>query len=400
MLVVGPFADGDEVPLQPVQGVAEGPQGRLVGGAVAGRVITGGVWAGPVGEHLDEGPPEVVARPLLGPPGGGIDRQEVIAIDPQGRQAVAHALGREGRRLAPGYALEGRDGPLVVDHVHDHGGAIDRGEDQGLLEVLLGAGALADPGGGDLGVALVGRGHGPAHRLAELGGDVARQGEEAERLAGVEHRQLAALQGVGLIGVDLIGHVDEGIAPPDQHALLAIGGEAHVVGAQHQLGRRGYGLFPGALDVERGLALAVVEEHPLVKGAGQDHVLQTLAQDVGVQLRVPRADRLVVVVQHPDQAVGQVAHVGGIGVDGRTRRVSGGRQDPVAVVRLVSGAPLGDGDIQAQPRAVGRPVGRRLPGLIVALRLHGASSVFVLSILRMAAGNSFAEAAPFRRSSN
>jgi hypothetical protein len=73
------------------------------------------------------------------------------------------------RVLAAGRTLERGDGPLVVDDVHDHRRLVDGGEQQAVVEVGLGAGALADPGGGDVVLVADGRGHRPAHRLRELG---------------------------------------------------------------------------------------------------------------------------------------------------------------------------------------------------------------------------------------
>jgi hypothetical protein len=41
-------------------------------------------------------------------------REEVVAVDAQRRDAAADTALREGRRLAAGDRLEGRDRPLVV----------------------------------------------------------------------------------------------------------------------------------------------------------------------------------------------------------------------------------------------------------------------------------------------
>ena len=65
-------------------------------------------------------------------------------------------------------------------------------------------------------------------------------------------------------------------------------------------------LFAGALHVERGLALALGAVHAVVEGAHQHHVLEAAPQRVDVEARVPRAEGLVVVVEHADQRVGDV----------------------------------------------------------------------------------------------
>ena len=48
--------------------------------------------AAAVGDPLDQRRAEVGARTLGGPVRGCVHRQEVVAVDPQRRQAVAHAL--------------------------------------------------------------------------------------------------------------------------------------------------------------------------------------------------------------------------------------------------------------------------------------------------------------------
>ena len=60
-------------------------------------------------------------------------------------------------------------------------------------------------------------------------------------------------------------------------------------------------LLAGALHVEAGLALPLGAVHAVVEDAHRDHVAQHLAQRVGVELRVPRADRLMVLAEHADE---------------------------------------------------------------------------------------------------
>ena len=186
----------------------------------------------PVGEEFDQGRAEIGAGAVGGPAGGGVDGERVVAVDPQAGNAVADGAGGEGGELAAGDPGEGRDRPLVVDDVEDDRRAIDPGEGAGGVEVALGGRAVADIAGGDPAVAADRRGHRPAHRLRELGREVARDGEEAVRVGRVHDRQLAALQRVAAVRIDLAHHLDERIVAGDEQALLAVGREAHVVAVE------------------------------------------------------------------------------------------------------------------------------------------------------------------------
>ena len=309
----------------------------LVSGAVAAGVVGGRVRGTAVGEQLDHGRALVGAGAFLGPLGRGPDGEEVIAVDAQGRQAIADGLGGEGGLQPAGNALEGADGPLVVDDVEDDRRAVDGGEGQGVVEVALGRGAVADPGDGDLVVALVGAGHGPADGLGHLGAQIAADGEEAVVLRRIHDRQLAAFDRIRGVGIDLVHHGRERIAARDQKALLAIGGEAHVLARQdHPLGD-GDGLLARAFHIEAGLALAVGAMHPVVEGAGQDHGLEAATQGLGIQLRIPRTDRLAVIVQHPDQPEGVIPHLKRGGRDLGAFHHAGGVELQMAEVGGVAG---------------------------------------------------------------
>ena len=333
--------------------VAERPFLGLVGRAVAQRIVGRRVRGTAVGEELDDRRALVGAGALFGPLGRGPDGEEVVAVDAQGRKAIADGLGGEGGLKPAGDALEGRDGPLVVDDVEDHRGAVDRGEGQGVVEVAFRRGAVADPGDGDLVVALVGAGHGPADSLRHLGAEVARDGEEAEVLGRIHDRQLTAFDGVRGVRIDLVHHGRERITARDQQALLAIGGEAHVLARQdHALGD-GDGLLARAFHIEAGLALTVSAMHPVVEGAGQDHGLEAPTQGLGVQFRIPRADGLAVIGQHADQPEGMVAHVEGLRGNLGTLHHAGGVQLQMTEVRRVSGPARRLGHTQRKGLGIG-----------------------------------------------
>ena len=119
---------------------------------------------------------------------------------------------------------------------------------------------------------LIARGHRPADRLRILGAEVARDREEAVLLVRIHDRQLAALQRIALVRIDLAHHRHQRIAARDEQALLAIGREVHVLGVHRGGGGDRDRLFPGALHVEAGLALPLGAIHAVVEHADRLHV--------------------------------------------------------------------------------------------------------------------------------
>ena len=206
--LLGPRAATDQVALQPQHRIAQRPGVGLRLRPVGRGIVRGGMGADAIGHVLDQGRPEIAARPLDRPFRHGMDGEIVVAVDPQRRDAEAQAARREGARAAAGDALEGRDRPLVVDDVEHDRRLVGRGEDEGGVEVRFGGRAVADPARRDPGVALHRRRHRPADRLDVLRGEVARDREEAVLARRIHHRQLAALQRIELVRVDLVHHVE------------------------------------------------------------------------------------------------------------------------------------------------------------------------------------------------
>ncbi len=270
-----------------------------------------------IGDVLDQRRPEIAPGPLDRPFRHGVDGQIVVAVDPQRGNAEAQAARGEGARAAAGDALEGRDRPLVVDDVEHDRRLVGRGEDQRGMEVRFGGRAVADPAGGDPGVALDRRGHRPADRLDVLGREIAGDREEAVLARGVHHRQLAALQRVELVGIDLAHHLEHRIAAGDQQPGLAVGREVHVAGLERLAEGAAHRLLAHVLHVERGLALALGHLHARVEGAQRHHVAQPLEQLVVAQQAGPRPDRLAVAVEHADDLVGELADLLGRHIDRR-----------------------------------------------------------------------------------
>ena len=191
--LVVPFAERDQVRLQPLDRVAERPRLGLVGRAVAGGIVRGRMALGAIGEELDQRRAAVGARALRCPLHRGIDRERVIAVDAQPGDAIADRALGECRALGAGDPGEARDRPLVVHRREHDRRVVDRGESHRRVEVALRGRAVADPAHGDAAVALDRRGHRPADRLRELRAEIARDREEAVRLVRIHDRQLAAL---------------------------------------------------------------------------------------------------------------------------------------------------------------------------------------------------------------
>ncbi|MNN18689.1 hypothetical protein D3C81_1319060 [compost metagenome] len=243
------------------------------------------------------------------------------------------------------------------------------------MEVRFGGGAVADPGRGDLGIALDRRGHAPAHRLDELGGEVAGNGEETVFAAGVHDRQLAALERVGLVGEQLADHVLQRVVPRDQDALLAIGREAHVAVLQRHGVGGGDGFLAQALHVERHLLLPLRGGHACVEDARLEHGAQATEQLLAAQLRVPRADGAALFVEHAHQAVGQVAGFRRLDVDGRLAHDAGVGKVQVGEIGLAARPPGGFRYVQTQGCVVSHVASSRMGSRMIGVRDQERTSV-------------------------
>ena len=100
--LVVPFADRDEVRLQPLDRVAQRPGLGFVPGPVAGRIVGGRMALGAIGEEFDQRRAVVGPRALGRPFDRGIDRERVIAVDAKAGDAIADGALGEGRALGAG----------------------------------------------------------------------------------------------------------------------------------------------------------------------------------------------------------------------------------------------------------------------------------------------------------
>ncbi|MNG95734.1 hypothetical protein D3C79_547770 [compost metagenome] len=304
--------------------------------------------AGTVGDPLDQARAQTATSAFGSPARGGIDRDEVVAVDAQRGNPAAHATAGEGGGFTARDGLEGGDRPLVVDHVEDHRRAVDVGEGQRGVEVGFGGSAVTDPGRGDLGIALDRRGHGPADRLHELGRQVAADGEEACFAHRVHDRQLAAFERVALVGQQLADHLDQRHVASHQDALLAIGREAHVGAVQGQGLGAADGFLAQALHVEGHLLLALGDDHAAVEDPRLEHGTHAFAQDLWIDVLGPWAKRVAVLVQHANQAAGQVCGVGSVDIDRGFTDLTGIVQTQVGKIGLAAWPACRLGHMQTQ----------------------------------------------------
>ena len=149
-----------EVQLEAQDRVFRGPLLALGEVFVARRVVGGGVRPHAIGDGLDEGRSPAAARTLERDARRGHDGENVVAVNPEARDAEPR--GAVGDRPDGLHADGLGDRPLVVLAEEDHGSLEAGGENHGLVDVALAGGTVAEVGDGDRvdAVALA------AHRVA------------------------------------------------------------------------------------------------------------------------------------------------------------------------------------------------------------------------------------------
>ena len=220
------------------------------------------------------------------------------------------------------------------------------------MKIALGGRPFTAPYRSDPAVALAGAGHRPAHGLRILGGQIAGYREEIQFPRAVHDGQLASLELVRLVRENLVDHIDHRIATHKQNALLAIARETHVVPVQCHRGGNRCRLLARAFHVETGFSLPLLPMQPVIEGANLHHGAEHLEQRLVIQIGIPWADRLVIIVQHPDHVIDHVAHIFGSGMDIRSRLRPGLRNRQVAIINLVARPESRLRHVQAQWRQI------------------------------------------------
>ena len=348
MPLLGPLAERDQVLLEALDRIAERPLLVVVLRAVTRRIVAGRVCRAAVGHVLDQGRACATPGPLGGPLRHRVHREEIIAVDADAGHAVARAARRKRALLAARETLEGRDRPLVVDDVQDHRRLVHRGKQHRVVEIGLGARALADPAHGDVVLALDRRGHRPAHGLRELGREVARDREDPPRRPVIHDGQLPALAHVARVRQQLAHQVHE--RPPADHVepLVAVRREQHVPGTQRHRLRDRDGFLAERAHVERDLSLALRALHAIVEHPREQHVLEADLQVRRIQVRMPGPDRAVLVVEHAHELGREVADVANARVDVRARHGAGRRRLEIAEIGFLARPGVRLGRVQAR----------------------------------------------------
>src|SRR5581483_7429935 len=155
---------------------------------------------GAIGDVLAESWPATEPRPLCRPARHRVHRKKIVAIDADARDAVPGAARGECPVLTAGEALEGRDGPLIIDHVQNDGRAIYGSKRQGMVEIRFSGGPLPDPAGRNAVLAPDGSRHGPANGLRKLSGEIPRDREDVAAGPVIHDRHLPALAHVMSVG--------------------------------------------------------------------------------------------------------------------------------------------------------------------------------------------------------
>ena len=227
---------------------------------VARGVIGCRVRPHPVGDGLDVGRAAAGSSAIESDAHRGHDRDDVVAVDPDARDAEA---GRTVGDRAHGLHPDGlRDRPLVVLAEEDDRGREARGEDHGLVDVALAGRAIAEVGDGDRIDAILLRAHGPAGRVKGLRTDDDRGCRHVDR------ERVPAR--VGRAAPDL-GHVFEPHTTQVGDAVLAVAGEGEVVLAQHSRRADLRGLLAERRWPQPELALALQRGRLVVETAHHDH---------------------------------------------------------------------------------------------------------------------------------
>ena len=261
----------EDVALEPGHRVAPPGALDLLARPVDPVVVVGGVGHEPVRLGLDERGALAGPGPGHGGLGGGVDVEDVVAVDHHAVEAVGGGpVGHVGhRRLLP---HPDGDGVAVVLAHEDGGQPVDAREVERLVEVALRGRRLAEPGDGDLVVAPDGGGQGQAGGVGELGADGRRAGDDPEPARAPVVRHLAT-PGVGVVALGQHGQEDliRRHAQGEDHADVAVVREGDVVAGPQRPCRADLGgLLALGGDVEPGLAVAGEVPGLLVDEPGQE----------------------------------------------------------------------------------------------------------------------------------
>src|SRR4249920_1043813 len=272
----------DRVPLAPGRDLGLVP--------VAGRVVGGRVRADAVRDRLDQRGALARSGTFDRVPRDGVHRQDVVAVDPNPRHAVACRPGRDRRGEL--LVRRDRDRPPVVLAEEDRGRAEDGGEVRALVEVALGGGPVAEVREGAGGAPVELRPHRPPDSMDDLG----RHGH-ADRREPRRDRVVRTAVPRPAVVLEVLDDVD---APHDRRRELAERGEHEVVGAERERAADLRRLLALERRVDREFALALERPAFAVQPSRTDHQPQELAALVLGQSHLDVPDRGAIGRDEPD----------------------------------------------------------------------------------------------------
>src|SRR6185312_9398799 len=378
-----PLAEADQVLLETGDGIAERPGRPLLLRPVARRIVAGRVCARPVCNVLEQRRPAALARALRRPSRDGVNREKIVAVDTYAGDAVSRPILREGAPLTAGETLEGRDRPLIVDDVENHWRLIDGRERHPMVEVRLRARAFADPGRGDVSLALDGRRHCPAPRLWKLGSEVAGDREDVARARVIHDGHLPPAARVTGIRQTLPHEVDEAAPADDEEPLIAVRREKHVARLQRHPLRNRHGFLAGRLHIEGNPPLTLHALHAVIEETREQHVAQPHLQLFRLEVRIPGTHGASLVIEHAHQLAAEILDRPGRCLDIRPGHRPRGGEGQIAEIRLLTRAGRWAGYVQTRPlghleRASSPPPGSGAARILPLRTRNGRSNRFAI----------------------
>ncbi len=117
----------------------------------------------------------------------------------------------------------------------------------------------------------------------------------------IHHGELAAPAHVAGVGQQLTHEIDQPLAAHDLETLIAICRKQHVTGLKGHAGGDRHRFLAGGLHIESELALALETHHAIIEQAREQHIPQAESQILGRDMRIPRTDGAMRVVEHANQ---------------------------------------------------------------------------------------------------
>ena len=263
---LGPFANLDQVLLEPLDRIAARPMIGLIRRPILRRVVARRMRISPISHKLYERRPAAAPRPLDRPRLGRVHGQEVVAVDAQARQSIS--VRPRGKRGPASRQIPMRaDRPLIIDHMQHARRPKHRREIQRVMKVALRRSSIADPGADCPSLAAIRKRHRRPDRLRQLRADRARDRYHISGPPTVMHRHLPTLGVVARVADRLAHHREHRHAANQQHTRLAITRKQQVVANVSRGAGDRHGFFAVAGKVERQSPLALHRDHPRIEDA-------------------------------------------------------------------------------------------------------------------------------------